>query len=367
MANPNENMNKNNFINWSIEASIKIGLVALIIFTSYVIFKPFILPVAWGIIISISLFPLAKRMNGFFGGRKKITAIVLTVVILAVVIVPTVLFTGSLIEGVRNFKESFQQGNLHFELPDDYSNLSKAKQFVITKWHSVSKDLSETLRDHAPQLKMVGEFILSLITGLGGALVMFIFAIIIAGVLLTSAEGGYNVAVKLFTRLTGDNAEDMVQLSIATIRSVSQGVIGVAVIQAALVGIGFFAAGVPGASILTLIVMIMAIVQLPPIILVLPVIIYVYSIASTTVAIVFAIWSIVAGMSDNFLKPLLLGRGMDIPMLVILVGALGGMVAGGMIGLFIGPVVLALGYQLFKAWVSEGEEVATESATPSDD
>jgi predicted PurR-regulated permease PerM len=138
-------------------------------------------------------------------------------------------------------------------------------------------------------------------------------------------------------------------------------VIGVAVIQAALVGIGFFVAGVPGASVLTLIVMVMAIVQIPPIILIIPVIIYVFSTASSGIAIAFTIWSILASLSDNVLKPMLLGRGMDIPMLVILIGAIGGMMAAGMIGLFVGPVILALGYQLFTAWMNEIEGVqATE-------
>ncbi len=292
-------------------------------------------------------------MNVYFVGRKKLTAIVLTVVEWALVIVPTSLFIGSVFEGARNLKHNYETGNLHLDLPENNSEISKTKQFVIAKWHSISQNMGETIRQHAPQLKQFGSFILSFVAGLGGALVMFILAIFIAGALLTSAEEGYKITISLFKKLTSDKAEKMVKLSIATIRSVMQGVIGVAVIQAGLVGIGFFAVDVPGASVLTLIAMILAIVQVPLIVFVLPIIIYVYSTASTTVAIAFTIRSILTGSSDNFLKPLLLGRGMDIPMLVILIGALGGMVAGGMIGLFIGPVVLALGYQLFQAWVEE--------------
>jgi predicted PurR-regulated permease PerM len=143
----------------------------------------------------------------------------------------------------------------------------------------------------------------------------------------------------------------MVDNSVATIRSVVQGVLGVALIQAALVGLGFMVAGIPGATVLTLIVFLLAIIQLPPLLIVLPVIAYAFSTMDTGGAVVFTIWSLLAGASDNFLKPLLLGRGVDIPMLIILIGAIGGMIAGGIIGMFVGAVILAIAYQLFLDWV----------------
>ncbi len=353
MENQNNKINRNKFVNWSIEAAIQIGLLVFIVLSSYMIFKPFIVPVAWGIIIAISIFPLAKRLNTLIGNRKKITAVIMTVLVLSLVLIPTILFTGSIIDSIRNLSQSFEEGELSFTLPEKDGELSTAQQFVIEKWQDISQNLEQTLIKIAPQLKQASQFLISSITGLGGSLIMFIIAIIIAGVFLTNAEGGHNIALKLFKKLTGNRAEELLQLSIATIRSVMQGVIGVAVIQAILVGIGFFAAGVPGAAVLTLIVMILAIVQFPPIIIIIPVIFYVYSTASTGVVIAFTIWSILASLSDNILKPMLLGRGMDIPMIVILIGAIGGMMAAGMIGLFVGPVVLALGYQLFQAWMDE--------------
>ena len=365
MENLPNGMNKNKFVKWSIDASIQIALVALIAIASYMIFKPFIVPVAWGIIIAVALFPLAKKLNTLLGERKNLTAVILTTLVLALVIIPTFIFTGSIIDSIRDFSQDFEEGKLQITLPEDTNDLSPAKKIVIEKWQAFSQNMETGLAKVAPQLKQVGQFLLSTITGLGGALLMFIISIIIAGVFLSNSKGGYNVAFKLFKKLTGDKAEEMVNLSIATIRSVVQGVIGVAVIQAALVGVGFFVAGVPGASVLTLIVMIMAIVQIPPIILIIPVIVYVFSTASSGMAIAFTIWSILASLSDNFLKPMLLGRGMDIPMLVILIGAIGGMMASGMIGLFVGPVVLALGYQLFNAWMNEEEGAESTERTES--
>ena len=120
----------------------------------------------------------------------------------------------------------------------------------------------------------------------------------------------------------------------------------------ALVGAGFFLADIPGSPILILLVLILAIVQIPPHLIIIPVIIYAFPTMDTGVAIVFTIWSLLAGASDNLLKPLLLGRGVDIPMLIILIGAIGGMIAGGIIGMFVGAVILALTYQLFIDWMN---------------
>jgi predicted PurR-regulated permease PerM len=149
-------------------------------------------------------------------------------------------------------------------------------------------------------------------------------------------------------------------LSAATVRSVAIGVIGVAFIQALLLGIGFIMAGIPAAGVLALVVMLIGIVQLPAAIISLPVIAYLWwaGDGSTMSNIFYSIYLLVAGMADNVLKPLLLGRGVDAPMPVILLGALGGMASGGIIGLFVGAVLLAVGYQVFMDWVDHVEEVA---------
>jgi len=353
MEDQNNKMNKTKFVKWSTEAVIQIGLIALIAISSYLIFKPFIVPVAWGIIIAISLFPMAKKMNIYLGNRKSLTATILTLLILTLVIVPSIVFTGSIIDSIKNLSHSIENGELNLELPENGEELSVTKQWIIEQWYDLSQNMEETLIKITPQLKRIGQFLLSSITGLIGTVFMFIIAIIIAGVFLSNAEDGHNVALKLFKKFTANRAAELLNLSVLTIRSVMQGVIGVAVIQAILVGIGFFFAGVPGAAVLTLIVMIMAIAQLPMVIIIIPFIFYVYTTASSGVAIAFTIWSILAALSDNVLKPMLLGRGMDIPVVVILIGAIGGMIAAGMIGLFVGPVVLALGYQLFQAWMNE--------------
>jgi predicted PurR-regulated permease PerM len=156
----------------------------------------------------------------------------------------------------------------------------------------------------------------------------------------------------MFAHLVGEQKEDITKLASSTIRSVVQGVLGVAFIQSVLAGIGMLAVGVPAAGLIALLVLIIAIIQLPTILILAPVIVYVFTIADTTPAIIFMIWTILVSLSDNFLKPLLFGRGVNVPMLVILLGAIGGMMTSGIIGLFLGAVILTLGYTVFTTLLS---------------
>ena len=176
-------------------------------------------------------------------------------------------------------------------------------------------------------------------------------SIIIAGVLLANTAGGSQAARALARRLAGEQGTKGVELAGATVRSVAQGVLGVALIQSILAGLGCLLVGVPGAGLWALLVLILAVVQLPTILILGPIIVYVFSTTSTIAAVLFAIWSILVGISDAFLKPLLMGRGVDVPMLVIFIGAIGGFMASGIIGLFVGAIILALGYKLIINWL----------------
>jgi predicted PurR-regulated permease PerM len=222
-------------------------------------------------------------------------------------------------------------------------------------WSGASENLGATLTSIAPHLKEAGGWLLSTAAGAGVGVLQFVVSIIIAGVILANATGFGEFLKALATRVTGERGEEFAMLASKTVRSVAQGVLGVALIQSLLAGVGLLAADVPGAGLWALLVLLLAIVQLPPLLILAPIIVYVFSASSTTVAIIFMIWSIFVSMSDAFLKPLLLGRGVEVPMLIILIGAIGGMIYSGIIGLFVGAVVLALGYELFKAWLKEGQ------------
>ena len=173
----------------------------------------------------------------------------------------------------------------------------------------------------------------------------------IAGVLLVYSAQGHQLAYGISRRLVGERGDDFADLAGATIRSVARGVLGVAVIQALLAGLGFIAAGVPGAGIWAMLCLVSAVVQVGVGPIVIPVIIYVFATGDTITAVIFLVWNSMIMVLDNFLKPLLLGRGVDVPMIVIFLGAIGGMLLSGIVGLFIGAIILALGYKIFQAWL----------------
>jgi predicted PurR-regulated permease PerM len=161
--------------------------------------------------------------------------------------------------------------------------------------------------------------------------------------------------MQIASRISGpENGPQITDLCTATIRAVAQGVVGIAFIQMLLIGIGFVVMGVPGAGLLALAVLLIGIMQLPATLITVPVIVFVIATQGVSaMTIIFSVYVFVAGLADNVLKPLLLGRGVAVPMPVVLIGALGGMVTGGVIGLFIGPVMLAVGYELFWRWVKD--------------
>ena len=168
-------------------------------------------------------------------------------------------------------------------------------------------------------------------------------------------RGAADFARRLLGRFTGseERGSHLVTLTASTIRGVAVGVVGVAVIQSLLLAVGFFAIGLPAAGLWTVVLLLLCIVQVPAVLVTLPIIVYVFATEATQPAIFFLVWTLIAGLSDNVLKPLMLGRGLEVPMPVILIGVIGGMIADGLLGLFVGPVVLAVGYVLLIEWMRQ--------------
>ncbi len=344
----------NKFVLKSIESYVKTAIVFLIIYASFMIFKPFLLPVIWGIIIAVALYPLHKKFTKLLKNKAGLSATVITLVLLAVLLVPSISFTGSLFENVKELSTQVKDGTLVVAPPtDDVAEWPLIGKKVHAAWQSFSDNLTAGIVKYKEQLKTVGQKFISILSSFAGGLLTFIIAIIIAGVFLSNSASGYKFVNTFFTALAGDKGEEMVENSRATISSVVNGILGTAIIQTAIIASAFFVFHVPGAAILTLIVLFFAIAQIPAILIVLPILIFMFSQLSGGAAVAFAIWAILGAISDNFLKPMLLGRGMKIPMMIILIGSIGGMMIMGIIGLFIGAVVFAMAYQLFHMWLGD--------------
>ena len=350
-------MNSSEFTQNTIEAAVRLGLLLLLAIWCFKIITPFIMPVMWGVIIAVAIYPLFIKLKSAMGGRNKLAATVYTLVMLALLITPTVMISNSVIDTSSILSERYEAGTLEIPPPSDSVKewpLIGEKTHAV--WLQASENLEATLKKYDEETKKVGKAIVSGAAGAAGAILQFVLSIIISGILVANASGAYDVTIKIFKRLTNEDAgKTYADLSKATIRSVAQGVLGVAIIQAVLSALGMMVMDVPAWGLWTLMVLVMAIAQLPPIFVLGFVCAYVFSVAETTPAVIFLIYSMVVSGSDSFLKPLFLGRGMSTPMLVILLGAIGGMMMSGIIGLFVGAIVLALGYELFMAWLDNSE------------
>jgi len=342
------------------DAVIRLGLLAFLVVVCVRVFAPFANLVLWALILAITLYPLHQRLARWLKGRQGSAATLLVVAGILLIGVPTVMLSASFARHVRNAYSAFENNSITIQQPDPkVADWPLVGQRVYSTWSKAADNLPMFIEENKVQLKNILKRVFAAAANTAGSLLLFVGALIIAGIMMAYGESGSITMQRIFNRLTGTERGPRLQsLSTATVRSVASGVIGVAFIQALLLGIGFILAGIPAPGVLALVVMLIGIVQLPAAIISLPAIAYLWwsGDASTTSNIFYSIYLIIAGMADNVLKPLLLGRGVDAPMPVILLGALGGMVSGGIIGMFIGAVLLAVGYRIFMEWVSNSEE-----------
>ncbi len=353
-----------------IDAGIRIGFLILILAWCIQIVRPFVLVIAWGAILAVATYSSYRRIENALAGRRRLAATLYILLALTVLMVPSFVLTRTFIDGMQTLAAKLHEGALTVPPPPE----------AIAAWPIIGGRLDELWRDASESLtklgedpaiketiKEIGRVSLSKAAGAGFALLAFMASIIIAGVLLAHASGGAQLARDIASRLAGDRGAEYVHLAETTIRSVARGVLGVALIQAILAGIGFLAVGLKAAGLWALIVFMVAVVQLPTIVFLGPIAIYVFATASTTAAILFAVWCAVVGLSDNVLKPLLLGRGAEVPMLIVFIGVIGGFIVDGFIGLFTGAVVLALGYRLFRAWLEAGSPTTNQPTVDTPD
>jgi len=336
------------------ETILQLGLVFLVIAFCFNLLSPFVTPILWAIIFAIILYPLYNALQKKLKGRKSLAATLITVTILVIVIVPAVSFFSMVTSSLMEIKTGIDDGTLKIETPGqtikDWPVIGdKAYDFL----YSASVNLEKTVLEYKEQIKEVSTKVLGNLVSSIVTILQIVFSVIIAGVLMASASA-QNLATNFIMRIAGDKGDEFLEISVSTVRQVVKGVIGVAVIQTLIQAVGLFLCGVPFAGILTLLCLILSIIQVGPIIVNIGVIAYLFSTGdSSTAAILWTIYFLLSGLSDNVLKPLLLGKGALVPMLVIFIGVIGGFMMSGFIGLFVGPIVFSIGYKLFIAWMED--------------
>ena len=339
------------FVKRAIESSIKISVLAALALACFSILKPFIAPIIWAGIIAVAVKPLSDLIERKINSRK-IAASITTLLLLSVLIYPTYMFASSVINVSQQLAQQFETGELSIPTPKErIKELPIIGESTYAMWYDISNNLSETVMEHKDELASFSKSLGSKIASAGIAVIILIFSIFISGLFLVNADKCSEFTHKLAKRLAGETGAQFANLASVTIRGVTQGILGVAALQGLLAGIGFTIMEIPAAPILGLAVLILSVIQLSPALILIPVSIYAFSVMGPVAASLFLIWNVAVSLMDNVLKPIIMGKGSTVPMLVIFLGALGGFISMGFIGLFIGAVILVLAYELFKTWL----------------
>jgi predicted PurR-regulated permease PerM len=341
--------------------AVQLLVLGIVLLKCYHIIEPFLNVLLWGFILSVALFPLHKKLSNKLKGRKIVAAVLLTITMLLLVIVPSVWILLASVEEVKEIRNAIHVDELQLPAPNE-----SVKQWPIigekiySAWTEASIEKSSFILKHKDELKPIALKIISLLSSAGKGILMFIGAIIISGLMLVYSESINKFTQALFTKVAGNQGNDMNATIYTTIQNVAKGILGVAFLQSTLVGIGLILAGVPFAGLWAVICLLLAIIQVGILPVSLGVIIYIWGSADTTTAVLLTIWIVFLSVIDNILKPILMGKGAPAPMLVVFIGTIGGFIANGFIGLFTGAIILSIFYNLLMKWL----ELTTREKVP---
>ncbi|WP_448045477.1 AI-2E family transporter [Bradyrhizobium liaoningense] len=336
----------------AIQLLIRLGLLGLLIFWTFYLVRPFVTILVWALVLAVALYPAFVLLARILGGRPKLAAAILTAINLAVFIGPATWLGMGAVDGVKDFAAELAAGELTVPLPPQALKgwpLIGAQVYEL--WEQASTNLRSALQQIAPYLKPFAGALLGLAGDAGVGAVKFLLSVVVAGVILPYGPQLVAAGRGMLARIVPEQSEHFLDLAGATIRAVSQGVIGIAVIQALLAGIGFKLAGIPIAGLLALLVLLLSIVQIGAALVVLPVIVWIWTDKDVTTALLLTLFLGIVSILDNVLKPLVMGRGLTTPTLVILIGVIGGTLGHGIVGLFIGPIILSVAWELTVAWI----------------
>lgn len=341
-----------------IDTILRIVVLFLLIAWCIGIILPFLQPVIGGAIIAIALYPFFARVKRWLGNRNMLAGVLFTLLLFVILLLPAAWLTRSLVEGIVSLVTQFRNQTLMIPPPDPSVAAWPLIGKTISKiWLLASHNLESAIMTYKEPLSKLGMKILGGLGGFGKSLIIFLLSVIIAGAFLVKAEALADFVRKLVYRLAGESSDEIIHIATVSIQNVAKGILGVAFFQCIAAGTVFMLANVPLAGLWALAVLVLAILQLPTVLVILPVIIYLFSVKELPSAILCTIVLVVIGLSDNILKPLLMGKGSPVPMLVIFVGAIGGFIFSSFTGMFTGAIVLSLGYNLMVHWIGEGQNL----------
>ena len=349
-----------------VRLAIRLVLLAGIIYWSYILILPFIPIMVWSIILAVALYPVFELLDRLLGGRPVVSAILITILGLAIVIGPASWLAFGLIEGVRLISDQVGTGNVHVPTPNvAVKQWPLVGETLFDLWQLASTNLAAALGRLSPYAKPVATTVLATVGSGSLEILKFLVAVIATGFLFIPGPRLVSNVRIFLAHIVPERSEEFLTLGGETIRSVSRGVIGIAILQAFLAGIGFVVADIPGAGLFAFLVLLLGVAQIGCAIVLIPMIAWYWMTREPTAALLFTLYIVPVGFVDNALKPFVMGHGSRTPMVVIFIGVLGGTLAHGLIGLFIGPIVLAVAWELLAAWMRDetGRNLLTDEKT----
>lgn len=352
---------KQRVITYSIDVLIIVGILALLAYLSLTLIMPFLTILIWAAILSVALSPVFVVFRNKTGMRASWASVIFALAGLVILLVPAYLAVNSMVGSLGGLADSLGSDSFHVPPPDaSVQDWPLIGNKVYDLWQHASENLTQTAQTFAPQIQKLGVAVLGAGASLTVGVLQFALSIVFAAVFLATSLSMKALCERIAGRISEERGTTYVKMATATVQNVSRGVIGVALIQGTLGAIGFLVAGLPFAGFLSVIFVMAAIVQVPPLVII-PTIIYVWSVEPTMVAVIFTVYMLPVMFIDNVLKPILMARGLETPMIVILIGVIGGTLTMGLLGLFIGPVILALFHKLVTVWMAGDDAETTEA------
>jgi predicted PurR-regulated permease PerM len=342
-------------------ATLLVLFIALLGVLTFWVLSPFLTALLWAVVVCIAIWPILLRLQGLLGGRRWAAVAIMTATILLLVFVPVALALITIVNNAQNITaeiKSFETVALPSP-PVWLGHIPFGGERMAAEWSRfVALDAQQRSAELTPYVQTALQWFVLHAGGVGRILIQFLLAAVISAIGFTRGEAVRDGILRFAQRLGGQQGRETALLAARTIRGVVLGVVVTALIQAAIAGAGLFISGVPAAGLLTAVILFLCLAQLGPLLVVIPAVLWLFWSGQTFAGTTLLVIGVVAGALDNVVRPVLIKRGADLPLLLIFAGVIGGLIAFGIIGLFTGPVVLAVAYTLLEAWMS---------ATPSRD
>ena len=340
-------------LSFNSDSLLKITLTGGIIFWCYKIFSPFIALISWSIIFAVTVYPVFKFFTSKTS-KAKLSAVLVVILLLLSFLTPVYFISGELVQNITLLLKSLKAENLNLpDLPDFVINLPLLGDAISSYWITLQDNFFDVIKNFKTELRTLSTTLLKTFTNIGLNLLEISVAAILSSFILVYSNSLVSLFRKTFIKVNREKGDEIFNLVGMTIQNIAIGVIGVASVQAIIAAIGFIIIGIPAPGILALLVLFFSSIQIGPGVVIIPTIIYAWFTFDFTPSLIYTIWSIPVMLFDNVLKPIVMARGLSTPMILIIIGLIGGTLLHGLIGLFIGPIILGVAYQLYKVWVNE--------------